>query len=80
MVYRTARGREDALLDAVNLRQRMALTEDQQIIPITKILDQFGDETDDLDEAVAFVCGPTAEGHWFSDDIETYDFNRSAVN
>lgn len=81
MVYRvTDEGREDDLLDAINLRQRLALTEDQQVIPITNVLDAFGDETDNLDEAVAFVCGPTAEGHWISDDIATYDFNRAAVN
>lgn len=81
MVYRvTIEGREDDLLEAVNLRQRLALTEDQEVIPITNLIDAFGDETDKVEDAVAFVCGPTAKGHWISDDIATYNFNPSTVN
>lgn len=68
------------MLEAVNLRQRLALTETQEVVPITNLIDAFGDDTDIVEEAVAFVCGPTSEGHWISDDIATYNFNPSTVN
>lgn len=68
------------MLEAVNIRQRLALTEDQQVIPITNLIDAYGDETENPEEAVAFVCGPTMDGKWISDDIESYNFNPASVN
>ena len=36
---------------------RVALLDDGTTVPITNLLDEFGDETDDPDEAVTFVAG-----------------------
>jgi len=53
---------------------------DGQIIPITNLLDEDGDETGDLNEARAFVAGPDSSGKWHTDSIESYGNNPSAIN
>lgn len=42
---------------AVNLKKRVALTDDDQECPITKMLDGDGDETDDPDDPDDCVVG-----------------------
>lgn len=49
---------------AINRTKCLAILDDDSIVPITNLYDADGDETDDLNEAVAFVAG---EGkRWFT--------------
>lgn len=47
---------------------------DGQIIPITRLLDEDGDETDFPEAARAFTAGPDREGKFHDDSLETYGF------
>lgn len=51
---------------AYNLHDRTAVADDGTVVAITNLIDEDGDETDDLDEAVVFVCGNDTIG-WFSE-------------
>jgi hypothetical protein len=57
-------------VQALNLTGRLALLTDGTTVPITNLFDLAGDETDDLAEAVSFVCG-TGQ-HWWSDLISAF--------
>lgn len=50
---------------------RVALLSDGTTVPITNLLDEFGDETDDPDEAVTFVAGDGDQ--WFTGLCSDYD-------
>ncbi|WP_310540822.1 hypothetical protein [Phenylobacterium sp.] len=50
---------------------RAALLSDGTTVPITNLLDEFGDETDDPDEAVTFVAGDGDQ--WFTGLCSDYD-------
>ena len=50
---------------------RVALLSDGTTVPITNLLDEFGDETDDPDEAVTFVAGDGDQ--WFAGLCSDYD-------
>ncbi len=70
-------------LCSVQLVQKLAMLTDGQIIPVTKMLDAFGDDTDEPARARAFEAGPDAEGRWHQDSLETYGFpadNRQKIN
>lgn len=56
----------------VNLRQRKAILTDGQLVEISKFLDHDGDETDDLEEAVAMVAGPDQCGKWYADSVDSF--------
>ncbi len=57
-------------IEAINLVKRVALLADGTCVPITNIFDEDGDETDDINEAVAFVAGRGLD--WWSDDVNHY--------
>jgi hypothetical protein len=49
---------------AVNLTQRIAVLDDGSTLPVAQLLDRYGRHTDDVEEAAAFVAGPTINGQW----------------
>lgn len=58
-------------VQALNIKQRLALLTDGRMVPITTLIDGDGEETQNLSEAVSFVCGSGRE--WFSDLISHYE-------
>ena len=58
-------------VNAAKWFSRVALLDDGTTVPITNLLDEFGDETDDPDEAVTFVAGDGER--WFSGLCADYD-------
>lgn len=62
-------------VDIVNLTRRIAVLSDGSTRPIVQLLDAEGEETDDEEEAVAFVCGgPDAKGNnlWWAATLADY--------
>jgi hypothetical protein len=55
----------------LNVSGRQAILTDGRVVPITNLFDACGEETDDLDEAVSFVCGEGDE--WFSDLLSSFE-------
>jgi len=49
-------------LVAVNLRTRAAIFDNDTILPITKLIDHFGEDTEVIDHAKVFVAGGEASG------------------
>ncbi len=62
-------------VSCINLVRRIAVMTDGQRWPITVLLDATGEETDDEDEAVAFVCG--VGNTWISAPLS--DFEASTL-
>lgn len=60
----------DLTIQAINLRQSLALRSDGETVPITNMLDFEGDETEDFEEAVSFVAG--SDSAWFSGAVADY--------
>jgi len=63
-------GREVA---CVHRSRRVAFTEDGQELPIIRLSDSFGDECDDIDDAVTCVAGPDRDGKWLCIDFRCFD-------
>ncbi len=61
----------------VHRQRREAVTEDGQVLPITNMIDRFGDDTDDVDDAVTCVAGPDRDGRWLT--IVFDQFTSAAV-
>lgn len=61
-------------VEAVNQSDGLVLLATGEVVPIDTFLDDEGDETDDRDEAVVAVAGPTADGKWLS--VALTDFTR----
>jgi hypothetical protein len=61
---------------AVNLEKRIATLDNGETIPVTKFIDEDGDETDDFQEAFSFVAGPCSLGAYLTDLVEHFDFNE----
>jgi hypothetical protein len=61
-------------IQALSVPQRLAFLTDGSTVPITNLFDAWGDETDDLADAVSFVCG--AGRMWFSDRLDQYQTVR----
>jgi hypothetical protein len=57
----------------VHRHRRIAVTEDGQELSVTVMLDRFGDETDEVDEAVSCVAGPDKDGLWLQIDLSAFD-------
>lgn len=53
---------------AVNFHQRIAIMDDDSIIPMTNMYDDDGEECDDPDEAASAVLGPDVNGRWYTID------------
>lgn len=56
---------------AINLTRRLAHLNNDRTVPITNLIDYAGEETDDIEEAVAFVCGEP--GFWLAVAIKEYE-------
>lgn len=55
---------------SVSLAHAIAEMSDGRILPVTNLIDEDGDLTNDEDEAVTFVCGDGNE--WYADLIEDF--------
>lgn len=55
---------------AINCKHKTALTDDDQLVPITGFFDSQGDECE-LENAYGFVCGSDETG-WFTDVLHRY--------
>lgn len=42
---------------AINLTRRLVHMSDDRTLPITSLIDAFGDDTDEPEDAVVLVCG-----------------------
>lgn len=56
----------------INVKQRIAITEDGQELPITHCFDSDGDDCDS-DDAVTVVAGPDRDGLWLRIDMAAFD-------
>lgn len=56
---------------SINLGKRLALLDDGRTVPITTLMDKWGEDTDDTESAVVFVAG--AGTMWFSDLLSSYE-------
>lgn len=57
---------------AVNVGTKLVITNDGETLPITNMIDEFGEDCFDDDEAVSIVAGPDKEGFWWSINLEDY--------
>lgn len=46
-----------------------ALLETNELVPVTDMYDIWGDDTDDPEEAVTAVAGPTLQGKWVAFEV-----------
>jgi hypothetical protein len=56
---------------AVNRKRREALTDTDEVLPITNFLDADGEAGSDV--ATAAVAGPTADGEWLWIDLTQFE-------
>lgn len=61
-------------VEALSLTKRLAHLSDGRTVPITNLLDAWGDDTADLAEAVAFVCGAGRE--WWALPLADFETRR----
>lgn len=54
-----------------NLSKRFAVLADDTIVPITNLLDDFGDEVFDEEDATGIVCGGGAQ--WFALRLDAFE-------
>ena len=59
------------MIDAVNRHQRIATTDDGRVCEITNFYDCRGDETDDVDAAIAAVV-KISERAWMAIDLRLF--------
>ncbi len=62
---------------AVHRWRKIAVTEDGSECPFTDMLDWQGEETEDVDEAVAAIC-QLPDGRWCAIDLSAFD--REAIH
>ena len=70
------------IIRAINLKERVAVTDTQVMCRISNLLDVDGDETDDYEFAVAFVV-ELPGGVWASCSVSDFDMEhmqKLAVN
>lgn len=46
-----------------------ALLATDELVPVTNMFDMWGEETDDTEQAVSAVAGPTLEGKWVAFEV-----------
>lgn len=61
----------NAGIEAISKDQMLALRFDGRTVPITALLDEFGDETDDWTSAEVFVAGDDRDG-WFAESVAAF--------
>ena len=57
---------------AFRLDNAWAQTNEGEVVPITIMLDGFGEETTDADECETFTCGPLETGQWFAVNVKAF--------
>lgn len=62
-------GAEMTEVSCVNLKERVAITEDGQSLPVTDMFDEWGDDCDDIEECAVCVAGPDSGGLWLTIDF-----------
>lgn len=70
---------ETIVITAINLDQRIALLEDGSTIPLETLLDDEGDETDDIADAVVAVA-PLPNGKWVTIAFSAFKKEGGALN
>ncbi len=50
----------------------MKLVLEGDLIPITNLFNEQGEEVTDIDQAFTFVAGPLPDGQWLSDRLDQY--------
>lgn len=63
-------------LAALNVTQRLALTDAGDLIPIVSMFDWEADKTDDPGEAVTFAAGPDRAGFWYAGRVDDFETSR----
>lgn len=58
---------------AINLTARRAMLDDGQLLPITNLVDDYGEEVDDPLLASRFVCG--MDNLWLWDAVANFENN-----
>lgn len=56
-------------VSCVNLKERIAITEDGQSLPVTDMFDEWGGDSNDIKECVVCVAGPDSAGKWLTIDF-----------
>lgn len=65
-------------LYAINLPQRLALSDRGDLMPLDKLFDSEGDETDVISEAVSFSAGPDPrDGLWYAGRVDAFETKRA---
>ena len=64
----------DKTITAINRSLCMAIMSDGQQLPITNWINADG--VCDPEDALAFVCGPDANGKWHMDDVQSFETAR----
>lgn len=62
---------------AFSLDQGWADLANGETVPITNWISD-GEDTEDVDEVTAFVCGPTKDGLWVAEDMSRFEKARSS--
>lgn len=63
-------------IDVLSLEDRLAITSTGRHLQITQMLDCYGDETDDPDEAVAAIAPDPGHG-WWTICVADFDFTAT---
>jgi len=50
----------------LSLPERLVILDNGCRLPITNMLDEFGDETSDIKECCSIVAGPMQDGQWLA--------------
>ncbi len=64
---------EIVLFEFIDRSNRIAYLVGGRAIPITKFVDEFGDEVDDTTEAHAIIAGPLPDGRLAAIEIADFD-------
>lgn len=60
-------------VSAINLDELLVMLGSGECIPITMMVDIDGDETDEIDFAIAVVAGPMSDGRWLTIDLTGFE-------
>lgn len=64
------------MVQAIHINRRLALTDEGDTIPITMLIDEDGDHTDDPYDAISFVAGDDQHG-WHTGLISDYQTTQT---
>ena len=61
----------------MNLSQEITLLFNGELIPVTNLFDEFGNDVDSWNKAHTFVAGPLADGSWLGEECSEYLASKS---